>query len=194
MSEPDEFDKAGFWHFEERGGSSKLWHHYAQALLASATLLWEHVEAAPEELEKTNRIFEYWPIASMLAGMALESMAKAVQIRQNPALVTEGKWTLKEHDLEKLVAGAGLSVAPAEKSLLFQFTGFVRWAGKYPVPLEWRGLALTVKEPGIAEVPAGTIMRSDDRDLTTRLFKRLEELLGNLMSNQPPSDKDRSRE
>jgi hypothetical protein len=194
MSEQDEIEKADVWRFEALGRSSKLWHRYAQALLVSATLLWEHVEAAPEEPERTNRRFEYWPIASMLAGMALESMAKAVQIRQNPVLVTEGKWTLKEHDLEKLVAGAGLSVAPAEKSLLFQFTGFVRWAGKYPVPLEWRGLALTVKEPGVAGTPPGTIMRGDDRDLTIQIFKRLEELLGNLTSNQPPSDKDRGRE
>jgi hypothetical protein len=118
----------------------------------------------------------------MLAGYAVEAFAKAVHVKQNPKLLAKGKWQLKTHALVPLVSDVGLTLTPREHSTLVEYSGFVQWSGRYPIPIEAASMTPIVKpgaEGGLDEfhVPPGTVLRSDDLDVIDGVCARLERLL-----------------
>lgn len=86
------------------------------------------------------------------------------------------------HDLVKLVESTELSIDSKERYLLAQLTGFLTWAGRYPIPVDAKSLAPKIvarvdqRLPQI-ELAAGTHMGVDDRRIIDQLVKRLEGLL-----------------
>ena len=151
--------------FEERGRDASAWLRHAHALRTAARPLWD-------------RLSDLGHIAMMLEGMAVEALAKAVRATQEPALVSDGRWTLQTHDLRSLVDDTGLTLNPDERSLLARLTGFVLWAGRYPIPLKSSDMTPRML-PGTKEIkmPPGMWIGPADRQAVTQIFDRLEALL-----------------
>jgi len=161
--------------FEERGRSAEAWRAHAHALREAANTMWE----GP---------LDHHQVAMMLDGLAIEALAKAVQIAQDPTLVSAGRWTLKSHDLESLVAEAGLVVDANQRSLLIRLTGFVTWAGRYPIPLKSKAMTPTMNaSTKELSMPAGTWIADGDREAASKIFGRLERVLSNQRGAQPSS-------
>lgn len=78
-----------------------------------------------------------WKVALMLIGMAIEDMAKGIIVGRNPAKIAEGKMTgvPTSHDLVDLVRSCRVPLTDEEIVALRVLTEFVRWAGRYPIPM-----------------------------------------------------------
>src|SRR5207247_2696068 len=72
--------------FEKRGRDPRAWQAYALSLRESARVLWDHADAAPDDASRGER-FGLVPVAMMLAGLAIEVVAKALLVHRNPRLV-----------------------------------------------------------------------------------------------------------
>lgn len=82
-------------------------------------------------------------IAFMLAGFALENLAKGVLISRNPALVEDSgrlSDSLNTHDLQALVSECLDDLSSRENLVLEEVGTYTRWGGRYPVPLKWEQL------------------------------------------------------
>lgn len=168
--------------FEKRGRDPAAWHHHADALLKAADMLWEQIESDIDEPALTARLGTFGPVAAMLCGLGVEALAKAVRVLQTPGLIANDAFTLKTHKLVELVAATGISLDAKQKSALVQLTGFVEWAGKYPIPLAAEHLTprLTSDTWGELkglELAPGTLIVPDDRRVVRQVVERLEALL-----------------
>jgi len=82
----------------------------------------------------------YSKIALMLNGLGIEVLLKA-QIMFNERQ-DDNEFNLRllkkiaNHKLKKLVKRAGVELSDEENKLLGEFTDYIEWAGKYPVPKE----------------------------------------------------------
>jgi hypothetical protein len=93
----------------------------------------------------------------MLAGMMIETLAKAVLVERNQIVrISE----LKNHNLKELVVAAGYSPNPEEIVFLDRLSEFVRWAGRYPVPLKPTNLAVN-DEQGRRQLVGGSLLGAD---------------------------------
>jgi hypothetical protein len=107
----------------------------------------------------------------MLLAMAIEALLKAMFVRRKGSPLEPSKnggvkltRDFKTHDLRKLAALGGLSISAAEESLLDRLALFVKWFGRYPVPIE----------SNLAEQVGVT---SDERSAALRFYDRLHGLL-----------------
>lgn len=82
---------------------------------------------------------QYAGIALMLLGMGIEAQVKAMLVEQRPELVHEHRARVKPefatHDLVGLLCQCDVDLSPEQERVLDTVTLFVRWAGRYPVPL-----------------------------------------------------------
>lgn len=77
-------------------------------------------------------------IAFMLAGFAVENLAKGILISRDPSLVDESEGIasrLRTHDLQSLVSKCLGSLSRRENVVLEEVATLTRWRGRYPVPL-----------------------------------------------------------
>jgi len=161
--------------------SLSLWGDHARSLLFIANMVWDYIDGGADPPDPALRMFRFFSIAEMLSGQAIESMAKGIRVRQDPSIVSESTWTLKSHNLVRLVEATGLSVDAEERSVLHNLTAFIEWAGKYPIPLTAEGLTPTAHpatdgQPSRLESPAGTVANTADRVVIARIMERLEVL------------------
>ena len=72
-----------------------------------------------------------------LMGCSTENLLKGILMSQHPEyLEAETKLThIKSHDLVKLCSRCNIDLVEKEKELLEKLTTYVKWAGRYPVPL-----------------------------------------------------------
>jgi len=167
--------------FETRGRDPLAWQGYALTLREGARVLWDHVNAA-SDAKQTRERFGLMLVAMMLAGLAIEVLAKALLVRENPRLIVYGKWKGSTHNLVSLVARTNLPIKPEEREVLSQLSGFVKFAGRYPIPT--RSEDLTPKlEPaqkgkwrGI-ELAPGTWIPAEAPAIFEDLFRQLNERL-----------------
>ncbi|MGE4068698.1 MAG: hypothetical protein AB7H88_18130 [Vicinamibacterales bacterium] len=74
--------------------------------------------------------------ATLLPGLAIENILKAIAIQSDPQPVTDGKlrdWP-SSHDLLRLAEIAGVALEQSQSDLLRRMGACVEWAGRYPVP------------------------------------------------------------
>lgn len=137
------------------------WRIFADISLGAASGLWRYVEVGriisrdevpkilagtwPRNKTPVSGSLIRWSIPFMfLAGLGVESLLKAIRILQYQAAGKpvaaknrRGSLTLtrelKTHDLLGLAKAAGITLEPAEVTLLERLTDFVEWAGRYPV-------------------------------------------------------------
>ncbi|OOS00705.1 hypothetical protein B0186_05875 [Canicola haemoglobinophilus] len=93
------------------------WHSRAGDLITSAKVLWDSLDKHPF----------CWNVYKMLMGMAFELLIKAVLTQRN----IDFKYT---HNLRELALEAQIKLSEEEFNLLDILSGYILWAGKYPVP------------------------------------------------------------
>jgi len=146
--------------FDATGIDPHAWRTVAQQLLDGAKLLWNPIaegiqgyartrggRTADEQTAFEKQVAYYRPFFT-IAGFAIENELKALIIHREAVaghppqtakdalkLFQNGKRT-RQHDLVALAARAGLhQLAAGEQTMLERLTQFVRWAGRYPIPL-----------------------------------------------------------
>lgn len=111
----------------------------------------------------------------MLAGFAIENLAKGLLIVSNPAKVQPDpakpdrlfRWDGSGHLLQRLLNESGESLSPAETELVARLETFINWAGRYPVALSAMKMAHAPGEQGPAR------MSADDVSVFEALHERL---------------------
>jgi hypothetical protein len=72
----------------------------------------------------------------LLAGLALENLAKGILVGRNSGVVTPDMFNLKGHNLQQLAQQAVPTLSKTELDILSRLTAFVTWAGRYPIHLQ----------------------------------------------------------
>jgi hypothetical protein len=162
--------------FAKRGSDPLSWLGYALALRDSARLLWDHAEAASDDAAKTER-FGLTLVALMLAGLAIEVLAKALLVQQNSAVVSDFRGG-KGHDIVALVERTKVPITRDQRTDLRHLSGFVTFAGRYPIPTGPEGLTPKLKGARAGKLPtielaAGTHMSAGARVAFEAVFDRL---------------------
>jgi len=81
-----------------------------------------------------------WPTYFLLAGLALENLAKGLIAHKHPELITDEGFSRdwpRHHKLVELFVLAGARLTWKEKRLLLGFDRYVVWVGKYVAPLDF---------------------------------------------------------
>ena len=138
------YENKAFWHVHWLASARSLLHS-AQVLEPRILELWENYQAHSKN--KSIRLLpDYFqgPYFMLLA-FAIENLFKAAIVRENSAglkqqFKADRKFPkqLKEHDLVKLAKLAGFEFDTQEEDLLRRLTIHAIWAGRYPVPLNYR--------------------------------------------------------
>jgi len=128
--------------FETRALTPATWALTGQRLRRSADIVMagynsdlKTMESGASPLELRN--LELSGCATLLYGLALENLLKAIIIKTDPAVIIDGelrRWPAGGHDLLILCNVAKIKTTKVEKDLLARLTSFVRWAGRYPIP------------------------------------------------------------
>ncbi len=75
--------------------------------------------------------------ATMLFGLAIENLLKAIIIAREPKTVNDGNlrgWPSNGHKLILLAEKAEIPLNEQQKDMVQRLVAFVEWAGRYPVP------------------------------------------------------------
>lgn len=138
----DEIDETEWWTIVTKGAAQDptTWLASAQRLNQSATLLWERFSArrGPKWQDDWGDL----PAALMLAGFALENLAKGLIIAKEPNVVGDkelARWSVRSgHEISGLFSRVGvLPESAAELVTVERLEYFARWAGRYPVPMRF---------------------------------------------------------
>lgn len=137
-----EIDEAEWWTLVTKGAAQDptTWLASAQRLDRSAELLWQRFTSrrGPKWQEDWGDL----PAALMLAGFALENLAKGLIIAKEPDRVGEtelARWSARSgHEITDLLGRAGVQLRDeAERLTVHRLEYFARWAGRYPVPMRF---------------------------------------------------------
>lgn len=161
--------------FAKRATDPLYWLGYALALRDSARLLWDTPDAPSDD--ETKFPYGLTSVALMLSGLAIEVMAKALLVQQNPAVVSEFRGN-KGHDLVALVGRTKIPITRGERAELRHLSGFVTFAGRYPVPTGPEGFTAKLKRARAGKWPEielapGTFMSVEARSTFEAVFDRL---------------------
>ena len=132
------------WHLEA-ANNPDTWETAADDLLNASGVLTREREAVlkrePEHTDVKSALAATMlrPVELMLRGMALECLMKAVWLKRGGRFV-EGDGFRdfaggRKHDLIEMANALRLKLLPREEDVLDRLTAFVRFAGRYPVPI-----------------------------------------------------------
>ena len=168
---------AGEVNFDQTAADQWKWRSVALSLLFAADTLWKRVRRGLVEFDEIPRLADLSDAADvdlrlrgpffLLAGLAVENLLKALIVKRMQAEnrpVTEGnvlKLERGRHNLLALSGRAQITLSSEEREVLARLSTFVRWAGRYPVPIRK------------TETTQSRITRSDD-------FARIKLFLGRL--------------
>jgi len=179
-----------FWKGVFRGLNNELhWLESADKLKRGADVLFatnlESCELSPEERSQTgDRNLD--GVATLLYGLAMENILKAVLIKEGIAKIsTDGSvnWNVNgadEHDLVTICRSSNLICLNAgQEKLMERMSAFVHWAGKYPTPWKlknpekaFKGLLLS-NQPKAAPVTMPVEFEEDDKIKFEELYQIL---------------------
>lgn len=131
------------------------WLSSARSLIASAKELepnvidyWDNLRAHTKDRTVRLKADHYQGPYFMLIAFAVENYFKAAIVRENSwefkqVFQVENKFPkeLKSHDLTKLAMAAHLDFTFEEEDLLRRLTRHAIWAGRYPVPVDYKKTA-----------------------------------------------------
>jgi hypothetical protein len=156
--------------FERTAELPVTWRLMAESLLRAARALVPLIEADwraaqdPDQQEFEHPVAEVY---MLLAGLAIENLAKAMLVEGSPTPVTKRGVLVRRllsHDLMRLLDQTGLTFTAEEIDLAERLQVFVQWAGRYPVPVRVDDKLPRVQRPGGA-APPNYIMGSDFDDI-----------------------------
>ena len=170
------------WAYGVAGENPGAWQASAKDLLDGAMAVKDKVQPF------SNAMHSLAGVEAMLLGMALECLLKGIYIRRHRvwedpakehALVKDGKYVgvkdAGDHELLQLATAAGVAVSQSEQSILIRLTDFIKYAGRYPVPLHVEKMK-PVKILGGRTVARGYLSGAEierAETLTNRLMKEI---------------------
>jgi hypothetical protein len=115
--------------------------------------------------------------ATFLYGLAIENLLKAILMKNEPDRVSEGKlrkWPSGGHDLIALATTSRIELTAEERDLLQRLTHFIRWAGRYPIPMKLDDMELVqISMPeGFLAMP----LQQAELSMYENLFTNLESM------------------
>lgn len=178
-------------------GSPGSWLDHADELRDAAEVLWNdrsnglRVEADPvveiEEVREGNLISEVPRVSSqvskfyavsrpylLLAGFAIENLAKGILVAGNPALITDGtlRPEIKTHKLIQLLDKIdSVEVSEAERKFCSVASSALPYWGRYPIPLHHGGV---MPEVGMDDSMREAYLSLHDH-LGLDLYKRIKD-------------------
>ena len=185
-----------FWeqHFKRMNRPSD-WLQSACRLKHGAELLFEAYSSAAllaDEERAGDEDFGLAGVATLLYGLAMENMMKAVLLHRGIAKVAETdgnvSWNVdgaKQHDLVSLSKQASLrTLESVELKLLERLSAFVCWAGKYPTPnfftkngrQDFQGLLLS-DQPGCGKIMLPSEFAVQDTEFFDKIFHELSDIV-----------------
>jgi hypothetical protein len=112
----------------------------------------------------------------LLAGLAIEALAKAVLVDRDPSRVHDGmldRWQGGAHPVPDICKLIGVPWTADERDLFDRLSEEVTWVSKYPIPLKEADLLRRVGRVGGVE----SEMRQDDPVLVDRVWSTLQTVL-----------------
>jgi hypothetical protein len=196
------------WSVADGARNPGNWIVDADALMASARLVldgWRRARTAvfsagmaPEAAEQMRQHPELWAadVFMMLAGMAIEDLLKAIMIIGEPTLVRPNPSaptqmldnSISHHDLGRLAARAGIPVNSEERAFLARLSGFVQWAGRYPLAKSLEAMA-----PASGSGDLRTVTDPADVDAAVALFERARAIAWEKQINEYASAQEEQR-
>jgi hypothetical protein len=175
----DEIEEADWWLIVTKGAAQDptTWLAAAQRLHQSAELLWQrfNVSRGPRWQDEWGDL----PAALMLAGFALENLAKGLIVAREPQVVGErelARWNLRSgHEITGLFKRANLPLGEDERLTVQRLEYFARWAGRYPVPMKFEeNTPIDSLGHGYRPLEISDEKRAAEWDLYRRIYARME--------------------
>jgi len=143
-------------------------------LACSEPYLWirkaREVRRAADSLEPF-----FGAVALMLYGFAVENLLKAGITNQGNAVNTNGDFKVNKHSLQDFAIQLSIPLSPEESELLERLETFIRWAGRYPIPLHADALYPRNLVDGSHSVMYG--VSSLDKKAIIALLQKIEDAL-----------------
>ena len=151
-----EWDEVYKQNYESKAFWNIHWLNSARCLLASAmelepkiVELWENLRAHSKDKSVLLKADHFQGPYFMLVAFALENLFKAVLVRENSweykqqfRETRQFPNELKGHDLVELARKANYQFDLEDEDLLRRLTRHAFWAGRYPVPLDYKRSAV----------------------------------------------------
>jgi hypothetical protein len=127
--------------YAEAAATPHFWLMSAEDLRRAAEVVWFPFE---EALPRPGRPYRgesfpvgYGAVFLMLAGLAIENLAKGLKVQKNPPEIKQGKAVgVTGHGILAPLKSAGISVTDNDREFIRRLEMFVSWAGRYPVPTD----------------------------------------------------------
>jgi hypothetical protein len=113
--------------------------------------------------------------ATLLYGLALENIIKAIYVDENPNMVEDGKlrkWPGSGHNQIILIQGTSVSLGKEQEDLLRRMSAFVLWAGRYPIPMKSGDMRLN--QLGVFPDFVPLSIQPSEQSAIDHLYKMLE--------------------
>jgi len=114
-------------------------------------------------------------VALMLYGFTVENLLKAGIAHRGNAAKANGNFKLNSHELEDLAIQLAIPLSPEECELLERLETFIKWAGRYPIPLHSDALYPRKLVDGSHSVMYG--VSTLDKKAIITLLQKIEEAL-----------------
>ena len=169
--------------FNLRAESPSVWVLSARRLKRGGDIICDAYEidlramergSSPLELDNLETV----GVATLLYGLSIENLIKAIIIHKDPNSIKNGKlreWPGTGHNLINLAKEAGIVFNKEQFDFLNRLVAFVEWAGKYPVPKN--ATKISLKQLGIDQPYLPLPLKSNEKTLFTEIFDMLLEII-----------------
>ncbi|PYO00675.1 MAG: hypothetical protein DMD91_10000 [Candidatus Rokuibacteriota bacterium] len=156
--------------YEEAATTPQSWLNLADDLRRAAEAVWAPFEDALPRPGRPSRAksspFGYGAVFLMLAGLAIENLAKGLVVQRKPPEIKDGKAVgIAGHGILARLKSAAVPLTNQDREFIRRLEMFVSWAGRYPIPLH------------VAQMKVEKTIHTTDGDQFKALFDRLKTLL-----------------
>lgn len=172
---------ASLWQEQHRRGgeSPYAWLFMAQSLERATELLWNQYGEDMRNLEHA-KVGDAFPSevarpAMLLASLTVENLLKGACVAKEPAFDLNHEFHLKTHKLLDLAGRANIVLNEDEQDLVERLESFLKWAGRYPIPLSYEDMRPRTQPAGGFSTLA--VVRGTDIDVWRKLVRKVQEMI-----------------
>jgi hypothetical protein len=159
--------------YEEAATTPHLWLRSADDLRRAAEAVWASFERAlpsPGRPSRPKSPFGYGAVFLMLAGLAIENLAKGLAVQRKPPEIKRGRVVgIKGHGILPHLKSAKVPLTGQDREFIRRSEMFVLWAGRYPIPTD------------ASKMQVEKTINTTDGDHFKALYEQLKTLLMRLM-------------